>query len=120
MSEATHPARIRRLMLDNIFVVFRERDRERRMKAITKNYTEDVTWSDPAGTTQGPGAITSKARSCSTDCRTSSSLRPARSTSPAIWDCFRTTSDCRVSLRRSAASTLGWCEMDRSRSCTRC
>jgi hypothetical protein len=55
MSEATHPARIRRLMLDNIFVVFRERDRERRMKAITKNYTEDVTWSDPAGTTQGPG-----------------------------------------------------------------
>jgi len=26
-------------MLDNIFVVFSERDRERGMKAITKNYT---------------------------------------------------------------------------------
>jgi hypothetical protein len=29
MSEATDPAQIRRLMLDNIFVVFSKRDRER-------------------------------------------------------------------------------------------
>jgi hypothetical protein len=39
MREATDPAQIRRLMLDNIFVVFSERDRTRGMKAITKNYT---------------------------------------------------------------------------------
>ena len=35
MSDATDPAQIRRLMLDNIFVVVSERDRERRMKVIT-------------------------------------------------------------------------------------
>jgi hypothetical protein len=57
MSAAPDPAQIRRLMLDNIFVVFSERDRERRMKPITKNYTEDVTWSDPVGTTQGREAM---------------------------------------------------------------
>ena len=57
MSEATDPAQIRQLMLDNIFVVFGGRDRERRMKAISKNYTEDVIWSDPAGTTQGREAM---------------------------------------------------------------
>ena len=57
MKRATDSAQIRRLMLDNIFVVFGGRDRERRMKAISKNYTEDVTWSDPAGTTQGREAM---------------------------------------------------------------
>jgi len=57
MKRATDSAQIRRLMLDNIFVVFGGRDRERRMKAISKNYTEDVIWSDPAGTTQGREAM---------------------------------------------------------------
>ena len=37
MGEATDPAQIRRLMLDNVFVVFSKRDRERRMKSIRKS-----------------------------------------------------------------------------------
>ena len=41
------PARIRELMLANLFAVFNERDPKRRLKAITRNYTEDVIWSDP-------------------------------------------------------------------------
>jgi hypothetical protein len=45
--------RIRELMLDNLFAVFNVRDPERRMAAIERNYTEDVTWTDPDGTTQG-------------------------------------------------------------------
>ena len=36
MREATDPAQIRRLMLENVFVVFSKRDRERRMKSIQK------------------------------------------------------------------------------------
>jgi SnoaL-like domain len=50
---ATDDARIRELMLLNLFAVFSERDRERRMKAIVDNYTEDVIWSSPQATTQG-------------------------------------------------------------------
>jgi hypothetical protein len=120
VSEATGPAQIRRLMLDNIFVVFSERDRERRMKAITKNYTEDVTWSDPAGTTQGREAMNEQGQKLLD--RLPNFVFPAAGpvSSPATWDCLRTTLDCPVSLRRLAASTLGWFEMDRSRTCTRC
>jgi hypothetical protein len=46
-------ARIRELLLANLFAVFSERDPERRMDVITRNYTEDVVWSDPDGTTMG-------------------------------------------------------------------
>ena len=46
-------ARIRELMLVNLFAVFSERDPERRMKAITANYTEDVIWSNPEATSRG-------------------------------------------------------------------
>jgi hypothetical protein len=49
----TDPARIRELLLINLFAVFSERDPERRMKAIVANYTEDVLWSDPEATTRG-------------------------------------------------------------------
>ena len=49
----TDPARIRELLLANLFAVFSERDEERRLKAIADNYTEDVIWSDPDRTTQG-------------------------------------------------------------------
>ena len=49
----TQDARIRELMLINLFAVFSERDPERRMKAIVANYTEDVIWSDPQATTRG-------------------------------------------------------------------
>jgi hypothetical protein len=46
----TQDARIRELMLVNLFAVFSERDPERRMKAIVANYTEDVIWSNPEAT----------------------------------------------------------------------
>jgi hypothetical protein len=49
----TDPARIRELLLANLFAVFSERDPERRLQVIARNYTEDVIWSDPDGTTQG-------------------------------------------------------------------
>jgi hypothetical protein len=49
----TQDARIRELMLVNLFAVFSERDPERRMKAIVANYTDDVIWSSPEATTSG-------------------------------------------------------------------
>jgi SnoaL-like protein len=49
----TDPARIRELMLANLFAVFNVRDPERRLEAIARNYTDDVTWSDPDGTMHG-------------------------------------------------------------------
>ena len=54
--------RIRELMLDNLFAVFNVRDPERRMEAIERNYTEDVTWTDPDGTTQGRQAMNDQAQ----------------------------------------------------------
>ena len=50
-------ARIRELMLDNLYAVFNQRDPERRLKAIAANYTEDVIWTDPEGTAQGHQAM---------------------------------------------------------------
>lgn len=50
---ATQDARIRELLLANLFAVFSERDPERRMRAIVANYTEDVIWSSPEVTTRG-------------------------------------------------------------------
>jgi hypothetical protein len=49
----TQDARIRELLLDNLFAVFSERDPERRMRAIVANYTEDVIWSSPEAATRG-------------------------------------------------------------------
>src|ERR1700759_4731988 len=49
----TDAARIRELLPLNLFAVFSEHDRERRMKAIVANYTEDVIWSSPEATTHG-------------------------------------------------------------------
>jgi SnoaL-like domain len=49
----TDPARIRELMLANLFAVFNVRDPERRLEAIARNYTDDVIWSDPDGTMHG-------------------------------------------------------------------
>jgi hypothetical protein len=43
--DAPRTARIRELMLANLFAVFNERDPKRRLKVITRNYTEDVIWS---------------------------------------------------------------------------
>jgi SnoaL-like domain len=61
-SAKTDPARIRELLLENLFVVFNERDPERRLEAIARNYTDDVTWSDPDGTTRGHEAMNEQAQ----------------------------------------------------------
>jgi ketosteroid isomerase-like protein len=58
----TDPARIRELMLENLFSVFNVRDRQRRAEAIARNYTEDVTWTDPDGTTRGRDALNDRAQ----------------------------------------------------------
>ena len=52
-SGPTEPARIRELLLANLFAVFSERNPGRRLEVIARNYTEDVIWTDPDGTTQG-------------------------------------------------------------------
>ena len=58
----TDAARIRELLLGNLFEVFDERDPERRMKAIAANYTDDVLWTDPDQTTQGHQAMNERAQ----------------------------------------------------------
>jgi SnoaL-like domain len=58
----TDPARIRELMLVNLFAVFNERDAERRLNAIAANYAEDVIWSDPEATTHGHKAMNERAQ----------------------------------------------------------
>ena len=55
-------ARIRELMLMNLFAVFNERDRERRPNAIAANYTEDVIWTDPEKTFFGREAMNDRAQ----------------------------------------------------------
>jgi hypothetical protein len=42
--------------------VFNVRDPERRLEAIARNYTEDVTWTDSDGTTQWHQAMNVKAQ----------------------------------------------------------
>jgi SnoaL-like domain len=58
----TDDARIRELMLINLFAVFNERDPERRLKAIAANYTENVIWSDPERTFHGHEALNERAQ----------------------------------------------------------
>jgi SnoaL-like domain len=58
----TDPARISELMLENLFAVFNVRDPERRREAIARNYTEDVTWTDPDGTTEGRESLNERAQ----------------------------------------------------------
>jgi len=55
------PARIRELILANLFAVFNERDPKRRLDVIAPN-TEDVIWSDPDGTIQGHEATNEQAQ----------------------------------------------------------
>lgn len=59
---ATDAARIRELLLLNLFGVFSERDPDRRLKAISTNYTEDVVWSDPEVTTHGHRELNERAQ----------------------------------------------------------
>jgi hypothetical protein len=58
----TDVARIRELLLLNLFVVFSERDPDRRLKAIVANYTEDVVWSDSEATTHGHEELNARAQ----------------------------------------------------------
>jgi hypothetical protein len=58
----TDPERISELMLENLFAVFNVRDPERRMEAIARNYTEDVTWTEPDRTTRGHEAMNERAQ----------------------------------------------------------
>jgi ketosteroid isomerase-like protein len=58
----TDPARIRELLLENLFSVFNVRDAERRMEAIARNYTEDVVWTDPDSTMRGRDAMNEQAQ----------------------------------------------------------
>ena len=58
----TDPARIRDLLLANLFAVFNVRDPARRAAAIATNYTEDVIWTDPDGTTRGHRAMNERAQ----------------------------------------------------------
>jgi hypothetical protein len=62
MAVMTDAARIRELMLGNLFAVFDERDPARRAKVIAANYTDDVIWTDPNGTTQGRDALNEQAQ----------------------------------------------------------
>jgi 1-acyl-sn-glycerol-3-phosphate acyltransferase len=58
----TESERIRELMLVNLFAVFNQRDAERRLKAIADNYTDDVIWTDPEGTTHDHEALNDRAQ----------------------------------------------------------
>ena len=59
---STVDARIRELMLMNLFSVFNERDPERRLEAIAANYTEDVVWTDPEKTFYGREELNDRAQ----------------------------------------------------------
>jgi len=115
----TDPARIRELLLANLFAVFSERDPARRLEVIARNYTDDVTWTDPDGTTQGHQALNEQAQklldrmpdfvfSAAGPVHVSGDL----GSSPSIWA-------CRSNRPRSAASTWRWCATGGSRCCTR-
>ena len=54
--------RVRELMLANLFAVFNERDPDRRSKVIAANYTDDVVWTDPDGTSEGRQALGERAQ----------------------------------------------------------
>jgi hypothetical protein len=58
----TDDARIRELMLMNLFAVFNERDPERRLEVIAANYAEDVIWTDPETTFHGREALNERAQ----------------------------------------------------------
>jgi len=115
----TDAARIRELMLINLFAVFNERDAERKLEAIARNYTGDVIWSDPDRTTRGHEALNDRAQKLLDGLPpASSSPQRGRSTSAAIWVTWPSTWDRRSSRPRSAASTSRWCATDGSPCCT--
>ena len=101
-------ARIHELMLMNLFAVFNERDRERRLKAIAANYTEDVIWTDPERTFHGREALNERAQDCSTSCQISYSPQGGRSMSSGIWATWPSPTDRQSSRPLSPATTWRW------------
>jgi ketosteroid isomerase-like protein len=114
----TDPARIREL-LDNLFAVFNERDPARRSEAIARNYTEDVTWTDPDGTTGGHEAMNKQAQKLLD--RMPDFVFSAAGPVHVSRDLGLLAFNLGVpsSRPRSAASTWRWCAMDGSPCCTR-
>jgi hypothetical protein len=116
----TDDARIRELMLLNLFAVFNERDPERRQRAIAANYTEDVIWSDPEATFHGRDALNERAQQLLDGPRPISYSPPrGRFTYSAIWGTCPSTRECLNSRPRSAATTWRWYATDGSPCCTR-
>jgi SnoaL-like domain len=114
-------ARIRELMLVNLFAVLNERDPGRRSKAIAANYTEDVIWTDPDGTTRGHEALNAQAQ------KLLDRLPGFVFTAAGPIHVSRDLGDLAFNLGPpehppavSAASTWRWCAMDGSPCCTRC
>ena len=101
----TDSARIRELMLVNLFAVFNERDEERRLKAIADNYTEDVIWTDPEGTTHGHEALNDRARKLLDGLPGFVFAAAGPIHVSAIWAIWPSTWERRSSRRRSAATT---------------
>jgi SnoaL-like protein len=99
--------------------VFNKRDPKRRLKAITRNYTEDVIWSDPDGTTQGHEAMNEQVQKLLD--RMPDFVFSAAGPVHVSRDLglLNFNLGCRSSLLPSAASTWPWCAMDGSPSCTR-
>ena len=115
----TDSARIRELMLVNLFAVFNERDAERRLKAIADNYTEDVIWTDPDGTTHGHEAMNERAQNLLDGIPDFVFTAAGQiHVSPDLG--WPSTWECRSSRRRSAATTWRSFAGGGSPSCTRC
>ncbi|MGW5152554.1 nuclear transport factor 2 family protein [Rhodococcus koreensis] len=51
-----------RLMEENLLAVFNERDPQRRLTVVRRNYAPDVRWSDPEGTVIGQDRLHERAQ----------------------------------------------------------
>jgi hypothetical protein len=116
----TDEARIRELMLVNLFAVFSERDPERRLKAIVANYTEDVVWSNPEATTRGHEALNERAQQLLD--RTPDFVFTAAGPVHVLRDLGHLPFTLGVPEQppRPLGTTWRWYAMDGSPCCTRC
>jgi SnoaL-like domain len=116
----TDPARIRELLLANLFAVFGERDPARRLEVIARNYTEDVTWTDHDGTTRGHEALNERAQKLLD--RLPDVVFSAAGPVHVSGDLGLLSFNLGVPSNRprSAASTWRWCAMDGSPFSIRC
>ena len=119
MTTPTQDARIRELMLINLFAVFSERDPERRMKEIAANYTEDVIWSNPEATSPGREALNERAQKFLDSTPGFVFTATGRSTYSAIWATCPSPWAYLTSRPRPSATTWRRYAMDRSPCSTR-